>query len=842
MGTVGRLTRHHVRQRSLALAALALTAALGTTGTLVAAGAADRTAGAYSDYLDRAHVGRVVINPSLVSSNIDRVVRALPGVESVTSDALFSAGIDRHPRPRTQAELDADPAPMLVRGSTDGRYVTMDRPALTAGRLPTGPNEALATVELAHEQHMAIGDVLPLSFWSRRTELAGVTTAVPPVGVEHVTVVGIATLPDEVLPDGLYPRQTLIVSPDVAKRYDCLPDAPPSDASVDQSVLQLAPARCATSYRYYSLAVRGDDRNLTTAMHAFTNAADRLTAELPQSLRDRQVAYSLVAKTTTADEQKRVDRSTQPIVVALAVLAAAAAVITALLVALGAARDLIRADDDQLTWWRLGLTKRERARIFVVPLLGAIGSGLALGVLAAWLLSPVAPIGNVRSVDPSPARVLSGLIWLVVLALAVVFLVVVTLLSWRAAGRVGTRARRRVPGATRRFGRGSGRPEIAEGLRAAYPTNRGVGLVLATGGTAVAVFVAAVVFGASLSSLLSTPASYGWSWDVATVDNFGYGGVNLDAVRHTLDRRDDVERWTALGFSNSITLDNAPVPTVFGFDHSSTVDVPVVKGHLPAARDEIALGARTAVDHGLGVGDRVRVAGFEVPARSATVTGIVVLPALGPFQADRTAPGVGMLIPQAMLDRKQTPGLVTFIGIHLRPHTDQAATFTHLRRAFASWDPQAITTFDFARPVRPAEIIDARSMRISPMLVGGLLVVGATVGLAIAIAMSVRARRRDLAVLRVLGFTARQLRASVLVQAFAIAAAAVVIGTPLGIALGRIAWRAFASRLGVVTQPSTPSGWIVATAVGAAVVALLAAAIPARAAARTRPATALQPE
>ena len=154
MGTVGWLARRHVRHRAVALTALALTAALGTAATLVAAGAADRTADAYTSYREHANVGDIVINPSLVSSDVDRAIRALPGVISVTSDALLSAGIDRDVRPRTQAEIDADPSPILTRSSIDGRYVTMDRPALTAGPSPDrrarGPRDGRAGQGPAH--------------------------------------------------------------------------------------------------------------------------------------------------------------------------------------------------------------------------------------------------------------------------------------------------------------------------------------------------------------------------------------------------------------------------------------------------------------------------------------------------------------------------------------------------------------------------------------------------------------------------------------------------------------------------------------------------------------------
>ena len=231
-------------------------------------------------------------------------------------------------------------------------------------------------------------------------------------------------------------------------------------------------------------------------------------------------------------------------------------------------------------------------------------------------------------------------------------MLVSTTLTWRAARHVTRPARNLRGSVARRLVRRSTRPEVAEGVRAAYQTNRGVGLVLASGGVAVGVFVAAVVFGSSLSRVLSSPSAYGWQWDVGTIDNYGYGGIELDRVHQSLDGRPDVERWTALGFSTSMLLDDEQVAALIAFDRSSTVDLTVVDGTLPTQDDQVAVGARTARDRGLHVGDAVTVRGYEVEPRSATVSGIVVLPALGPFQSDRTAPGVGLLVPEAMLNSR----------------------------------------------------------------------------------------------------------------------------------------------------------------------------------------------
>jgi ABC-type antimicrobial peptide transport system permease subunit len=107
---------------------------------------------------------------------------------------------------------------------------------------------------------------------------------------------------------------------------------------------------------------------------------------------------------------------------------------------------------------------------------------------------------------------------------------------------------------------------------------------------------------------------------------------------------------------------------------------------------------------------------------------------------------------------------------------------------------------------------------------------------------SVRRRRRDLAVLKVLGFVRSQVSATVAWQSSVIAAVAVVIGLPLGTASGRWAWHLFAGELGVPAQPTTP---VLAAALLVAATLLLAnlvAAVPARLAARTHPSVILRAE
>lgn len=840
MAAVWWLIGRQLRRRWAALGALALIVALGGTGTLVAAGAADRTAGSYGEYLDRADVGDVVVNPSLLTADIDRVVRDLPGVRSITSDTLFSGSIldDGQQPPRTVGELNADPDAAWLRGSVDGRYTAMDRPALAEGRLPTAPGEAAVNADVARERDVQVGEVLTLAFLSSGSDLvARDDDPVTVAGVERVTVVGVVTLADEVLPDELYPRERVLLSPALAERYDCLPELPPPDATVAEALAALGPRGCAASYRYYSLEMEAGAAGIGPALEAFSGEAAALTADLPRAMAARGAEYYLVA-TTTADERERVERSTQPIVAALGVLAAVVSAVTAVVFGLAVARELRRVEDDQRQWWQAGMTRPERAAVVAVPLLLAVAAGVAAAVVMAWLLSPIAPVGSVRAVDPSPARELSGWVQVAALALAAACGVGASALSAGAARRTGRLVASR-PGLrlAPRLVRFPARPHVDQGIRAAYG-GRGARLVLASCGLAAGAFVAAAVFGASLSAVLSTPASYGWPWDFAAMTGFGYGDLDREAVRESLAGRDDVESWTELGFTTDVAVDGEPVLTVLAPEPRSGADLAVLEGRLPQDGDEVALGTRTAADAGVGVGDAVELTGpFDEPLR-VRVTGLAVLPPLGQFQADRAGPGNGAVVATA-IDPAAT-GLLTFVGVDLAPGADREAVVADLRAA--GWDALGAPPLVYRDPVRPAEIVNVQSTRAVPLLVGGLLAASAVAGLAVAVVVSVRSRRRELAVLRALGFTGGQVRTSVRVQALAIMAVALGVGVPLGVAAGRVLWRAFAFRLGVVTDPSTPVWWIVAVVAGSLVAAFLAAAGPARFAAHIQPATALRAE
>ncbi len=133
-------------------------------------------------------------------------------------------------------------------------------------------------------------------------------------------------------------------------------------------------------------------------------------------------------------------------------------------------------------------------------------------------------------------------------------------------------------------------------------------------------------------------------------------------------------------------------------------------------------------------------------------------------------------------------------------------------------------------------------MRAVPVALAGVLALAMAVGLGLGIAIATRARPRELAVLRALGCTGRQLGASVHWHAVTVVGVGVAVGLPLGVAFGRLSYRAFAAGLGFFPKPDVSVVWILAIVAGAAGTGLLAAAVPAIRATRSATADALRQE
>jgi ABC-type antimicrobial peptide transport system permease subunit len=248
------------------------------------------------------------------------------------------------------------------------------------------------------------------------------------------------------------------------------------------------------------------------------------------------------------------------------------------------------------------------------------------------------------------------------------------------------------------------------------------------------------------------------------------------------------------------------------------------------------------------VGDTVEASyGGSSPTR-LRIVGVATMPAVGPAEELHLSMGTGALIAYQQLpyqvrnsgephapDKTFAPNA---IFVRLRANANPTAALTTLRRLVAakSNDVSVVSV------QRPAEIVNYRSMGSTPAVLGAALAAGAISALVLTLMASVRRRRRDLALLKALGFTRRQLAAAVAWQSTIAVGVGVVVGVPAGIVAGRVLWDLFAHELHVVAQPSVPAVTIALVAIGALVLANLIAAFPGRQAARTSAALILQSE
>ncbi len=247
------------------------------------------------------------------------------------------------------------------------------------------------------------------------------------------------------------------------------------------------------------------------------------------------------------------------------------------------------------------------------------------------------------------------------------------------------------------------------------------------------------------------------------------------------------------------------------------------------------LGRRTSKELGAEVGDEVTL-GEGDRSRKASVTGIAVFPELGPVLAIRTRLDDGVW---AHPDDADAFASLTAYGSPYNALLFDLAGGATVGAVAAAVEDSPIAypggAVDSYAVLEPAEVESAASAgRVQAALVAVVAVV-AVLSLFLTLVAVVRRRRRDLSILSALGFTPRQLRTTLVLQGLLFGLAGVLLGTPLGIVLGRVLWARFAGTLGIVTDPSM--SWSVIAAVAAAVVAVgvLGSIPPALAAGRPDP-------
>ena len=247
------------------------------------------------------------------------------------------------------------------------------------------------------------------------------------------------------------------------------------------------------------------------------------------------------------------------------------------------------------------------------------------------------------------------------------------------------------------------------------------------------------------------------------------------------------------------------------------------------------------------MGDAVTVSNGVTKPTRLTIVGTATMPAIG-TQKPHLEMGTGALLAYKLipatarnLQESTIPGPNAFF-IRVRSGANPTLALRSLQRINKTLDASPDSSGGVVGVLRPAEIANYRSIGTIPALLGGALAAGAVVALGLTLVASVRRRRRDLALLKTLGFTQRQLAATVAWQSTVAIGLGSVIGVPLGIVVGRTLWELFARNIHAVPAPSVPVLSVVLIALGALVLANMVAAIPGRIAARTPTALILRAE
>jgi hypothetical protein len=368
---------------------------------------------------------------------------------------------------------------------------------------------------------------------------------------------------------------------------------------------------------------------------------------------------------------------------------------------------------------------------------------------------------------------------------------------------------------------------------------------------AVAAVVAAMVFGASFLGLVGTPHRYGQNW--AHELDLRVGSVPLTLGSRVLAGLTGLTGYAggnygqvSLAAPGSGSGSGTAVPAI-GLDQlRGNGFLTLLAGRAPAGPHEIALGQRTLHALGVHLGQQVEV-GANSRTSQMRVVGSAVFADFSVGGGSATDLGTGAVVAASALSQPNPPfcgppqTCYNFFLLKYRPGTDlQAAAAQVMRAVTRTGCPRGLCLVSTDQ--RPSDIQNYTGLRDTPLILGAVLALLAVGTLAHVLLTGVRRRRRDLAVLKTLGLLRSQLLRVVSWQASALAAAALLVGLPVGLLAGRQAWALFAGSVGVAGTAEVPLPIVLLVIPVTLLLASLLAAGPGWAAARIRPALILRAE
>ncbi len=712
------------------------------------------------------------------------------------------AVLGRRPEVRAMApwglvfgDLDGDPEGLFFTPVGDTWMQEVDAPLIVDGRTfdPEADNELLVGEALAATENIKVGDTIPFTPYTVDDEEGN-----PPRGASiTMRVVGIMRTPIEEL---FIPNGFAVASPGLIANH-------PEVQFFENAFVRLV-----------------DPATGAAALEAHATAD--ITAGVP--ILDLHVVARRVTATTD------VQRS------ALLLLAGAIALAGLVLAGQVVIRSASLIGRDARILEAVGMrrsTIAAAALLAHVPaiLVAAVTCGLTAAVTSRWL-----PFGLARRLEPDRGVHFDAAVLVPGVLLLVAALAVGVLASARAASRPDEASARdasgvidwvrrhaSVPvgvGTTMAFRKGGGRRALP--VRPAL-----LGAVVGVLGVA-----GAITLDAGLSDALGHPERAGVAWEgqiiPGTPDAVTEHGFAPPFVR-------DVQ--AVAGISDLAQVDRLSVPVqsigtpgyaVRPVDDDTSISLVTLEGRGPEQPGEVALGPDTLRTLGVSVGDRIDVGD---PARRMTVVGVALFPTevhAGFDQGVWLAPEDYDELSSAS---SEPESLERWIAVRFEDGS--------LDAGLAGLQETAERYQGFAGPADiPPELSNLQDVRPLPRLLAAFLAVLALAALLHALVTTARVRSHEFAVLRALGLTRWGTRIVINVQSTAVFLLGLVVGTPVGIAAGRVAWRLIAERVPLEDVGPVAVVALVALIPVVVAVAQLVAYAPGRLVGRLRTAEVLRTE
>lgn len=260
----------------------------------------------------------------------------------------------------------------------------------------------------------------------------------------------------------------------------------------------------------------------------------------------------------------------------------------------------------------------------------------------------------------------------------------------------------------------------------------------------------------------------------------------------------------------------------------------IVQGHAPRAADEIVTDVSSADDAGYRIGDEVRL---------LTPTGEVTKTLVGVTKFGDAESAGGSTMVQFTFDEAQKvlakPGVVGEIWVAADPGVSQVQVVRNIEAEHLS-NTEVLTGTEAAQEAKDAATSFLSFFSVFLLVFAAIaLLVGAFI-IANTFSILVAQRTRELALLRAIGASRRQVLASVVSEAAVVGVIASAIGLGLGFVIASGLQRALMGDSSLASGTTLTPRTVIASFVIGIGITVLSALLPARKAARVPPVTALR--